>query len=298
MLSLVTLDDSTGTPVLLHEDAPNGKRQLTTATGLRGVQGLRINHRVKPQAHGGINETKFEDGRNITLIGEVMSQVGIEDAFNEFSLIAAPMAQTLDSGPALLKWTEGANGNALQRLVKLDGDLDPPISEGQAMLTYQAQLFAEDPRAYSQTLQTVVSSALSISGGGRTIPTEYPWTYTTSGGGTLAFTNAGNRPTPVIFRIFGTCVNPEIVLVGSGLHLSFVGTIAAGNYLEIDSAKRTVKLNGLSNRLNFYDGANSTWFDLPGQSAANPTGVSHLQLVASSFDNNASLTVIGRSAYA
>src|ERR1035437_279235 len=125
MLTVVTLDDNTGTPVTLHQDAPTGKRWLTSALGLRGVAGLRVNHRVRSQAHGGINETRFEDGRAITLVGEIMSQVGIEDAFNEFGLITAAMVQTLDSGPALLKWTEGATGNQLQRLVKLDGDLDP-----------------------------------------------------------------------------------------------------------------------------------------------------------------------------
>jgi hypothetical protein len=220
-----------------------------------------------------------------------MSQVGIEDAFAEFALVAAPMIQTLDNGPALLKWTEGATGNALQRLVKLDGDLDPPFQEGQAILSYQAQFFSEDPRAYSQTLQTVASSLLSVQGGGHVFPTTYPRTYASSGGGTAAFTNAGNRPTPPKFQILGMCVNPSIVLVGTGMRLVFNGTIAAGDYLEIDAAKRTVKLNGTTNRLNFYDGANSTWFDLP-------AGVSNLQLIAASFDSNALLNVIGRSAFA
>jgi hypothetical protein len=291
MLSVVTLDDNTGTPVTLHLDAPTGKRWLTEAHGLRGVQGLRINHRVKSQAHGGINETRYEDGRQIVLVGEIMSNVSIEDAFAEFALVAAAMVQTLDSAPALLKWTEGATGNALQRLVKLDGDLDPPFTEGQAIISYQAQFFAEDPRAYSQTLQTITSTALSAGAGGHTFPTVYPRTYASSGGGTLGFTNSGNRPTPVICRIYGMAVNPSIVLVGTGYKLTFNGTIAAGDYLEVDSAKRTVKLNGATNRLNFYDGANSSWFDLG-------AGTSNLQLIAASFDTNAQLTVLGRSAYA
>lgn len=291
MLSSVTLDDNTGTAVTLHQDAPNGKRWLTQATGLRGVQSLRDSKRVRPQAHGGINETKYEDGRTITLAGEIMSQVSIEDALNEFALVAAPMIQTVDSGPALLKWQEGATGNALQRLVKLDGDLDPPFQDGAAVLTYQAIFFAEDPRSYSQTLQSVSSSALSASGGGMVFPRIYPYTFSSSGGGLVSFTNAGNRPTPPVFRIFGMCVNPKIVLVGSGFALSFLGTIADGDYLEIDVAKRTVKLNGTTDRYNFLDSANSSWFELP-------KGVSNLQLIAGTFDGSALLTVIGRSAYA
>src|SRR6266576_4610930 len=108
MLSSVTLDDSTGSPIVLHQGNPTGKRWLSEAHGLRGIQGLRSSKRVRPQAHGGINETRYEDGRNITLVGEIVSQASIEDAFAEFALIAAPMIQTLDSGAALLKWTDGA----------------------------------------------------------------------------------------------------------------------------------------------------------------------------------------------
>lgn len=295
MLSSVTLDDNTGTPITLHQDAPTGKRWLTSVLGLRGIQSLRNTtsdgRRVRPQAHGGIVPTRFEDARQITLVGEIVSQVGIEDALNEFAQVAAPMIQTLDSGPALIKWQEGVTGNALQRLVKIDGDLDPPFTDGVSRLTYQAILVSEDPRAYSQTLQTVVSSPLSVSGGGRVYPMTYNWVYSSSGGGAVAFTNAGNRPTPATYRIFGMVVNPQIVLVGTGLKLSFIGTINAGDFLEVDVAARTVKLNGSSNRLNFYDPANSSWFELP-------KGVSNLQLVAGSFDASAQLTVLGRSAYA
>lgn len=291
MLSSVTLADNTGADITLHQDATNGKRWLTLATGLRGIQTLRSSKRVRPQAHGGINETRYEDGRSITLTGEIMSTVSIEDAFSEFGLVAAPMIQTLDTGPALLKWQEGSTGNALQRLVKLDGDLDPPFQEGQATLTYQAQFFSEDPRAYSQTLTTITGTALSASGGGMVFNKVFPFTFSSSGGGTVAFTNAGNRPTPPIFRIYGMCVNPVIAIVGGSLKLSFLGTIASGDYLEIDVSKRTIKLNGASNRYNFLDSANSSWFELP-------KGTSNLQLIAGTFDGTARLDVLGRSAFA
>jgi hypothetical protein len=287
----VTLDDNLQYPVVLHEDTPTGKRWLITALGLRGIQSLRSSKRVRPQAHGGINETRYEDGRNITLTGEIMSQVSVEDAFAEWALLAAPMIQTLDDGPALLKWTEGATGNMLQRLVKLDGDLDPPFQDGAAILSYQAQFFSEDPRAYSQTLTTATSTALATAGGGHTFPTKYPRTYASSGGGTVTFVNGGNRPTPPVFQIVGFCQNPQIVFIDAGLRLVFNCTINAGDFLEVDVANRTVKLNGTTNRLNFYDGANSQWYELP-------RGSSNLQLVAAGFDGNALLKVLGRAAFA
>lgn len=295
MLSVVTLDDNTGTPVTLHLDAPTGKRWLTEADGLRGIQNIRNStKRVRPQAHGGINESRYEDGRTITLTGEIMSNVSIEDAFNEWTLVAEPMIQTLDSGPALLKWTEGATGNALQRLVKLDGDLDPPLQEGQAILTYQAQFFAEDPRAYSQTQTQVSSSALSTSIGGLIFADPFPWTFNPGAAGSVAVTQAGNRPTPQIFRIHGAVTNPQIIRNSTGLRISLIGSIAAGDYLEVDVQKRTIKLNGTSNLLNFLDSPNTSWaMEIP----ASPTSETY-SLTAQSNDSNAYLDIFYRSAYA
>ena len=75
--------------------------------------------------------------------------------------MVAPMLQTLDYAPALLKWTEGNTGLQLQRLVKLDSEIDPPIQGGASLFTFQVAFYAEDPRAYSQTPTTVTSSVVS-----------------------------------------------------------------------------------------------------------------------------------------
>lgn len=296
MLSAVTLDDKDGNPVTLHdENDPVGKRMLNSALGLRGIANLRQSQRVRSQAHGSINETRFESGREITLVGEITSRVSLEDVFSEWGEIAEPLMQTLDYGPALLKWTEGDTGNSLQRYVTIDGDLEPTLQEGAAVLNYQAALFAEDPRAYDQSLQTVTSTPLSLAAGGLVLNAPFPWTFASSGGGTVSFTNAGNRDTPVVFQIQGQCVNPQIVWLDTGQRISILGTVNAGSYLEVDVAARTVKLNGTVNSLNFEDPVNSTWFTLPGGVG----GVtSHLQLIAASFDSGALLRVIGRSAWA
>lgn len=224
------------------------------------------------------------------LQGEVFSTVGQVDAYAEFRLLAAPMLQTLEA-PALMKWQEGPSGLQLQRLVKLASSVDPLLSEGAAVLAYQAQFAGSDPRAYSQTLVTVVGAVLSAAGGGLTFPFRFPFKFASSGGGTVAFTNAGNRPTPPIFRIYGMAVNPQIVDLASQKRISLLGTIGAGDYLELDVLGRTVKLNGSISRQNFYDAANSQWFELS-------PGVTILQLVAGSFDGTARLDVLGRSAYA
>lgn len=291
MLSVVTLNDANGNAVVLHSDDPGSKRNLTSALGLRGIANLRQSEKVRPQAHGGINQTRFEDGRTITLTGEIISQVGLEDMFNEWTAVSEALMQTLDVGPALIRWTEGETGNQLQRLASLYGDLEPTLQEGASVLQYQVILFAEDPRAYSQTVTSATSSPLSSLGGGRTYPSPFNRTYSSSGGGTVSFTNSGNRDTPPTFTITGECVNPQIVWLETQQRISIVGTVDAGADLVVDVTDRTVTLGDGTNRLNFYDSANSTWFNLP-------PGTSNLQLVASSFDGSAALTVSGRSAFA
>lgn len=148
---------------MLHDtSSASAKRACTNAVGLVGgvVSAPRTNKSTRPNAHGAINNTKYTDGTGVTLTLEVTG-TSIEDAFAQFEAISAVCVQTLDYGPALLKWTEGTTGRQLQRLVKLDGPIDPPIQNDAAMLTFQVQFFAEDPRAYSQAATTVTSSAVT-----------------------------------------------------------------------------------------------------------------------------------------
>lgn len=289
MLSSLTLDDSSGNAVTLHETT---NRAVSRVTGLVGITSVRDSRRVRPTAHGAIDETRYEDGRIITVEGAVWSQNSQAAAYTEFRAITTAMLQTLDVGPAALKWTEGASGLSLQRMVKLASDIDPPIEEAAAELKYQVQFFAEDPRAYSQSLVTATGNSLSVASGGATFPRTFPVAFNPSGGGIAVFTNAGNRPTPPTLRIYGTCQDPQILLLGTSGKIALTGTIGAGDYLELNAAERTIKLNGATNRLNMLDAANTTWFELPANSS------SSLQLIAASFDTSARLDVLARSAYA
>jgi hypothetical protein len=295
LTSLSIADATTGVDVaVLHETT---KRAVVTATGLYGIGSLRDSKRVRPQAHGGINETRYSDGKLVTLEAEVFSNVSLADAYTEWRLLSGAMVDTLDVTPALIKWSEPSGLN-LQRLVKLDSLEDPKLEENAAILRYQVSFFAEDYRAYSQTRTTVTSASLSTLSGGMVIPFTFPFVFAPSGGATAAVTNAGNRPTPPTFRIYGGVTNPQIVLVG-GARLALNGTIAAGDYLEVGTDSRGTRYVKLFtagstvgvNRLNFYDGAASTWFDLP-------VGASSLQMVAGSFDASAHFDVLYRGAYA
>lgn len=244
---------------------------------------------MRPQAPGALDETRWEDGKVIALEGEVSGET-LEDAFDELRVITDACLETLDVGPALLKWTEGNTGNALQRRVRLASDLDPPIEEGAALLRYAVQFFAEDPRAYSQT-ESSGSSSISGGGGGMVLPDPFTITFDPSLGGIFAVNNAGNRPTPATFKVYGQCVDPIILLVDTGDRITLSGTINLGDYVEINTAERTVKLNGVTSRLDLLDSANTQWFELP-------KGTATLRMLASSNDANALLHAAYRSAYA
>lgn len=286
MISSITLDDSSGAAVTLHE---TNKRAVRYVSGFAGVGSLRDSRRVRPSAHGGIDETRYEDGRLMVVQGAVWSQVSQADAWAEWTAISGPMLQTLDVAPALIKWTR-SDSVALQRLVRLADAFDPPIQEGAALLEYQAQFYAEDPRAYSQTLTTRTGPGLS-SGNGDVFADVFADTFDAGAGGAVAVSNAGNRPTSCVLRLYGYLINPVITLVGAGKAITVSGVIAPGDYLELDTQTRTATLNGTSPAQSYIAPAGTTWFDLP-------AGSSTVQLTAGTFDTSARCDVLFRSAYA
>jgi hypothetical protein len=173
MLSKLTLANAAAEDVVLHEDTQASKRLIEKVTGLVGIGPLRQTKRVRPQAHGSINETRYEEGRTIAIDGEVWGS-SIEAALAEYRKITQAALETLDNGEALLKWTEGVSGNKLQMLVKLDSDTEPVLQEAMARVAYHVQFFAPDPRAYSQALTEATGATIT----GAT--TEQEWVKTTA----------------------------------------------------------------------------------------------------------------------
>lgn len=293
MLLSITLDDKDGTPVSLHSDS--GNCAIVNANGLVGVGGLRESRRDRPQGHGGIDETRWESGRIVSLVLEVSGQgATLEDAqeaaYANARAVIAPMLDTLDYGPALLKWTEASTGNQLQRYVRLAGDIDPPIADHAARLMFPVQFFAEDPAAYTQA-ETTTGAALSGGAGGMVFPDPFPIVFSPDVAGALAINNVGNRKSPPTFRIYGACTNPRIILVETREMITLSGSVALGDYVELNTDTRTLMLNGVTNVGSMLDSANTQWFTLP-------RGVSTVRLLADSYDTNTSLTVLYRSAYA
>ena len=290
MLSALTIDDRNGIPVSLLSDTCG----ILNASGLIGVASLRTSYRVRPQADGGIDETKWEDGRLTSFAFEVSGTGSDWDArhasaYANFRAVTKPMQETMKFGPALMKWTESVTGLQLQRYVKLASQLDGPINDNAARLVLSAQFYSEDPRAYSQSEDTA-STTITGGGGGFAAPVVLPILLNAAAGGTLAVDNQGTRSSPATFRIYGQCTDARILLVDTGEQIALTGTINLGDYVEIDVQRRTAYLNGLTSAFNMVNPVSTRWFELP-------EGTSTLRLLAASYDTSAALYVAFRAAY-
>jgi hypothetical protein len=286
MISSITLSTATGN-VTLHSTAAGSSAVVTRAEGLQGVPPVRNLLTQRSQASGAFVRTKYTDSRTITLEGEVVGST-IEGAFDSFDTLAAAMYDSITT-ERTLKWTRDASGEQLQAGVRLSDFQPLTLTDGAAWIKYQATFTCPDPRVYSQTLTTGTGAALSAAAGGKTYTYTYTRGYNPSSGGDVSYTNSGSVPTPPIIRIYGYCSSPQVVLTDD-TRLIFTGEVADGDYLEIDAAARTVKLNGTTSRLNLLDVANSAFFALP-------VGTGTVQMVASNFNANARADLIYRSAW-
>lgn len=101
---------------------------------------------------------------------------------------------------------------------------------------------------------------------GRTYPRTYFLVYPDSSPvGSVLVVNPGNAPASPVLELYGPATDPVIANVTTGKVLAFAGLeVAAGDFLEIDTAEKTILLNGIpsASRYGFVDFAVSSWWDL------------------------------------
>ncbi|MGH9247941.1 MAG: phage distal tail protein [Acidimicrobiales bacterium] len=162
---------------------------------------------------------------------------------------------------------------------------------GGGQVVTRCAFVALDPRIYSAAEHTG-SIGLPSSSGGLTAPVTVPFTVAavvTAGRVTLV--NAGTEPTGLLFRVDGPVVSPRVTLAGPGgpQALIFDLTLTVGQWLDVDTAARTVYLNGTSSRR----GLTAVVGDWP----ALPPGPWELAFDAAAFDPDAELTWTFRDAW-
>lgn len=151
-------------------------------------------------------------------------------------------------------------------------------------VTFSMQLVAVDPRKYGDTI--VQSTHLPTVSGGLTWPLTWPvrWDGVATSG-VISIDNPGNIASPVKLRIDGPIDGPRVTHLASGKTLMFSTSLAlaAGDWLDVDMARREVLANGQVSR--------NTWVVDRGFFDLDP-GVNEIAFGASgAYNPNAQLTV-------
>lgn len=109
--------------------------------------------------------------------------------------------------------------------------------------TFTARLYAEDPRIYSQALQTATGDYGLY--GGVALPVSLEEALSSSLN-SFSTTNNGNFDAPSTITVTGEITNPKIMNLTTGRFFKLNITMVAGDELVIDSTTRipTILLNG------------------------------------------------------
>ena len=213
---------------------------------------------------GAYSNIPVHAGRTITIAGWLMGQCTptLVLSWNDFK-------QALQVGEQRLRVT--LDSSSLSCTVM---QASAPLikREGRTILSYSVELFACDPRLYSDKL-LVASTGLPTSVGGMTFPYMFggdgsQWAFTEQvTSGSVTMDNNGDTDSPVRIEVTGPVVNPMIEH-SSGKRLQLLQTLGAGHYVIFDGASKQVLLDGSDPARNVLYrewanasvGSNTWWF--------------------------------------
>lgn len=240
--------DTTG--VILNDDLISPGTPFVDITAVKGLSSapFRDTRRDHEGVDGGFIDAEFETGREITLEGTIYDNgADLESYLDSLKENYAP-----STTPKPFYFITESGQQRLIYVKPLGCEYDWELARRYGSVIASFKMYAEDPRIYDTNLQTVPFTM------GATVTTGFGFnmTFNLSFGGVSAtpdgqyVTNAGNRPTPAIFTINGPVTMPVIVNDTVGVNLTFDITLGVGEYLTVDTANHTVRLNGTANRRN------------------------------------------------
>lgn len=241
MISTISIPkSSTGAALVL---GTGGKFILTDVSGL-GAPAVKSVKDSFPLRTGGRLISQFYDFRRIVISGIVKSATcddhiddrnELVDAFT-FDNEEKDLTIVLRDATSLMASVTPASPLRLEKK-----------SAFMKHSSFEIELDAVDPLLYGSTLN-VEEGGITTIGGGFTIPFTIP--FAISGGITNAITcvNAGNaRVYPERVVLYGPGTDYIVENRTLSQALAYTGTIADGDYVEIDMKNRTALYNGLAN---------------------------------------------------
>nr|DAT45550.1 MAG TPA: tail protein [Caudoviricetes sp.] len=184
-------------------------------------------------------------GRTITIEGHIIGRCteSCITAWNAFKSV-------LDTGGMLLTARLGGIG----RQVRVWQSASAPLVkwEGVNMLRFSLGLTSLSPHLYGLDPVTGVTGLPNSSGG-----MLFPYHFEEAGGslsswmwsenvvsGNMALSNVGTAPSPVMVRIDGPVVNPQISHVKSGHVIAFNVSLGSGHYATVNGVTHEILIDG------------------------------------------------------
>lgn len=184
-------------------------------------------------------------GRTITVEGHIIGRCteSCINAWNAFKSV-------LDTGGMLLTARLGDIG----RQARVWQSSSAPLVkwDGVNILRFSFGLTSLSPYLYG--LDSVSdSTGLPSSSGGMTFPYHFEeagvslpsWMWSENVvSGHVALTNVGTAPSPVMIRVDGPVVNPQVVHVGSGHVIAFDRSLGSGHYVTMNGVTHEILVDG------------------------------------------------------
>lgn len=218
---------------------------------------IRTRTTPRPLQHGAYGDIGYADAAPLELSGRIIGAT----SWATLETLRSALVEACWTG-TLAALTITGESVSRQMLIRSVGSSPTEVIEGNSYTdcTWRTQWQALDPRMYDTALSTTVVST-PLTSGGWTFPWTFDWTFGGgSAGGTVFATNTGSAPAPWVARFDGPLVNPSITHQELGLTLLFNITLAAGDFLVVDSNAHTVLLAGTASRYSTL--AQPNWFDL------------------------------------
>lgn len=184
-------------------------------------------------------------GRTITIEGHIIGRCSEScvTSWNAFKSV-------LDTGGMLLTARLGDIG----RQVRVWQSESAPLIKwaGVNVLRFSVGLMSLSPYLYGLDLVSDVTR-LPSSSGGMLVPYRFEeagvslssWTWSENiVSGNIALSNVGTGPSPVMIRIDGPVVNPQVSHVGSGHVIAFAMSLGSGHYVTMNGVTHEILVDG------------------------------------------------------
>ena len=268
----MTLADTTATINGLTIGAGTTYRWVSWPEGLVETPSIRLSDRPNAGDHGIIAGRDLMEGRPVSFEVWVLGPTRAEAEANSMLLLEAFAPSELDTTLDVRLTGTPSEYRLYGRTRGCVGKLGRFVA---GKLIIRCEFMATDPRLYSTTALSA-TTGLSTAVGGLAFPAVAPFVFGSGGtGSSMSCPNDGTLPTPWVATFTGPLVAPQLVHSGSGDDINLSGaSIVAGETIVVDSAAKTVLLNGTTSRYNWLASV-PNWFSLePGVNTVTLLGAS------------------------